>query len=41
MLTDGSLIIMKGDETQKYWKHTITKTTMVKIPRINLTFRHS
>lgn len=41
MLNNGSLIIMKGDDTQKYWKHTITKTTTVKTPRINLTFRHS
>jgi alkylated DNA repair dioxygenase AlkB len=41
ILTDGSLIIMKGDYTQLYWKHTITKTTKIKTPRINLTFRHS
>jgi alkylated DNA repair dioxygenase AlkB len=40
-LKDGSLIIMKGDETQIYWKHTITKTAVIKSPRINLTFRHS
>lgn len=41
MVEDGSLIIMKGDDTQKYWKHSITKTTTVLKPRINLTFRHS
>ena len=40
-LKDGSLIIMKGDETQIYWKHTITKTAISKNSRINLTFRHS
>ena len=40
-LNDGSLIIMKGDETQIYWKHTITKTLLSKNSRINLTFRHS
>jgi len=40
-LKDGSLIIMKGDETQIYWKHTITKTAVSKEARINLTFRHS
>jgi len=41
ILNDGSLIIMKGDDTQKYWEHTITKTSIVEDPRINLTFRHS
>lgn len=41
MLENGSLIIMKGDNTQKFWKHTITKTAKVNLPRINLTFRHS
>jgi len=40
-LKDGSLIIMKGDETQIYWKHTITKTAISKNLRISLTFRHS
>lgn len=40
-LENGSLIIMKGDDTQKYWKHSITKTTVVTNSRINLTFRHS
>jgi len=41
MLENGSLIIMKGNNTQKFWKHTITKTTKISQPRINLTFRHS
>ncbi len=41
MLVNGSLIIMKGDDTQKYWKHTITKTKIKTSARINLTFRHS
>jgi len=41
MLNNGSLIIMKGDDTQKYWKHTITKTKLIHEARINLTFRHS
>ena len=41
ILENGSLIIMKGDDTQIYWKHTITKTTLTKNSRINLTFRHS
>lgn len=41
ILENGSLIIMKGDETQIYWKHTITKTEVVKNSRISLTFRHS
>ena len=37
-LTNGSLVIMKGD-TQKYWEHSIPKTTKEIGPRINLTFR--
>jgi alkylated DNA repair dioxygenase AlkB len=41
MLENGSLIIMKGDETQVYWKHTITQTKIAKNLRISLTFRHS
>lgn len=41
MLEKGSLIVMLGDNTQKFWKHTITKTKCVDSPRINLTFRHS
>lgn len=32
---------MKGDYTQKYWKHTISKSKVVKEKRFNLTFRHS
>ncbi len=40
-LQNGSLLIMKGDDTQKYWKHSITKSKKIKEPRINLTFRHS
>ena len=41
ILENGSLIIMKGDDTQKYWEHSITKTTVAKKPRVSLTFRHS
>jgi alkylated DNA repair dioxygenase AlkB len=41
MLENGALIIMKGDDTQKYWQHGITKTKKIFKPRINLTFRHS
>jgi len=41
ILENGSLIIMKGDNTQIYWKHSITKTTVFAEARINLTFRHS
>ncbi|MGK0271766.1 MAG: alkylated DNA repair dioxygenase AlkB [Cocleimonas sp.] len=37
-LEDGSLLIMKAD-TQKYWQHSLPKTTKVSEPRINLTFR--
>lgn len=40
-LENGSLIIMKGDDTQKYWKHSITQTKVLVEARINLTFRHS
>ena len=40
-LVSGSLIMMIGDNTQKYWKHSVPKTTRVTSPRINLTFRHS
>jgi len=35
---NGSLLIMK-DQTQDYWKHRLSKTTVAKKPRINLTFR--
>lgn len=37
-LADGSLLLMKG-VTQKHWQHSLPKTTKVKEPRINLTFR--
>jgi len=38
MLEKGSLLVMKGT-TQSYWLHQLPKTTRVKTPRINLTFR--
>lgn len=37
-LESGQLVVMHGD-TQKFWKHTITKTKMVSEGRISLTFR--
>lgn len=37
-LENGSLLLMKG-VTQRYWQHSLPKTTKVKEPRINLTFR--
>ncbi|MEH6457678.1 MAG: alpha-ketoglutarate-dependent dioxygenase AlkB [Cocleimonas sp.] len=37
-LENGSLLLMKG-ATQRYWQHSLPKTTKVKEPRINLTFR--
>jgi len=37
-LEHGSMVLMKG-ETQKYWEHRLTKTTLPAGPRINLTFR--
>ncbi len=37
-LENGSLLLMKG-LTQQYWQHSLPKTTKVKEPRINLTFR--
>ena len=37
-LESGQLIVMHGD-TQKFWKHTITKTKTVSEGRISLTFR--
>ena len=39
LLQSGQLIVMRG-QTQKYWKHCITKTAKVIEPRINLTFRY-
>ncbi len=38
LLETGSLLSMQ-DETQTYWLHQLPKTTKVKTPRINLTFR--
>jgi alkylated DNA repair dioxygenase AlkB len=38
VLESGSLLLMKG-ETQKHWLHQLPKSTKVKTPRINLTFR--
>ncbi|MDN6275397.1 alpha-ketoglutarate-dependent dioxygenase AlkB, partial [Psychrobacter sp.] len=37
-LGSGQLIVMHGD-TQRFWKHTITKTKTVFTGRISLTFR--
>ena len=37
-LASGSLLLMKG-ETQKYWLHSLPKSTKVLESRINLTFR--
>jgi alkylated DNA repair dioxygenase AlkB len=37
-LTNGSLVIMKG-ETQHKWEHSVPKTSKQIGPRINLTFR--
>lgn len=38
MLEHGSLLEMK-DETQSHWLHRLPPTTLVKRPRVNLTFR--
>jgi alkylated DNA repair dioxygenase AlkB len=38
ILENGSLLIMKG-ATQTNWLHALPKSTKVKHPRINLTFR--
>ncbi len=38
LLEHGSLLVMKG-ATQAHWLHAIPKSTKVKTPRINLTFR--
>ena len=38
-LENGSLLLMK-DATQENWLHSLPKTTKVKEPRINLTFRN-
>lgn len=38
MLEHGSVLVMKG-ATQTNWLHCLPKTTVVKSPRVNLTFR--
>lgn len=38
MLHDGQLLVMSG-ATQHHWQHALPKTTKVRTPRINLTFR--
>lgn len=38
VLENGSLLVMKGS-TQTHWLHSLPKTTKVKSPRVNLTFR--
>lgn len=38
ILEHGSLLVMK-DETQTNWMHRLPPTTLIKRPRINLTFR--
>ena len=38
ILENGSLLLMK-DTTQTHWLHSLPKTTVIKKPRINLTFR--
>lgn len=37
-LESGQLVVMHGD-TQRFWKHTITKTKQIATGRISLTFR--
>jgi alkylated DNA repair dioxygenase AlkB len=37
-LHNGQLIVMRA-QTQRYWLHALTKTTVVVSPRISLTFR--
>ena len=37
-LRHGSLLVMSG-ETQRYWKHSISRTRAKVEPRINMTFR--
>jgi len=39
VLQSGSLLMMKGD-TQRYWLHRLPPSSLVKHPRINLTFRY-
>ena len=38
ILENGSLLLMK-DTTQTHWLHSLPKTTVIKKPSINLTFR--
>lgn len=38
ILNNGSLLVMKGT-TQTHWLHRLPKSTKIKHPRINLTFR--
>jgi alkylated DNA repair dioxygenase AlkB len=38
MLEPGSLLVMQGT-TQTHWLHSLPKSTRVKTPRVNLTFR--
>jgi alkylated DNA repair dioxygenase AlkB len=38
VLQNGSLLVMKGS-TQTNWLHSLPKTTIIRKPRINLTFR--
>lgn len=38
ILEHGSALVMK-DTTQTHWLHSIAKSTKVKLPRVNLTFR--
>lgn len=39
LLENGSLLVMKN-EIQKFWKHAILKSTLIKEPRVSLTFRN-
>jgi len=39
LLQSGQLIVMQG-QTQRYWKHTLAKSSRVIEPRVNLTFRY-
>lgn len=38
-LEHGDLLVMAG-EMQTYWEHSLPKTRKMKMPRINITFRH-
>lgn len=39
VLEAGSLLVMKGI-TQENWLHSLPKSTKIKLPRVNLTFRN-